>query len=407
MKNLFKSIGPGFIVAATGVGAGDMVASTIAGGKFGLVILWVIAFGALLKYVLNEGIARWQYATGSTLLEGWITHLPKIFSYYFIGYLFVWSFIVGGALTTSCGLALNAMFPFLSIEYWAVIQAIIGFLLIYFSRYSFFENIMKVFVVSMFLTFIITALIINPDWILTFQSLFIPSIPEGSSKFLLSVIGGVGGSLTILSYSYWIREKKWNSPEDFKKSKIDLSVAYIFTGLFCLSIAIIASGIHPDEIKGERILIGVADKLTSFGGVWLKWIYLLGFWCAVFSSLIGVLQGIPYMYADFIKSFKKSKNPVVEFDDKKFKKLYNSFLIYIAFAPLILQFINKPSQIIFIYTIIGALFMPFLTFTLLYMNNSKKLNLKFPNPVWINTFLIITLLLFGYLSYNEIMDFLK
>ncbi|HCA42718.1 MAG TPA: iron transporter, partial [Bacteroidetes bacterium] len=307
MKNLFKSIGPGFIVAATGVGAGDMVASTIAGGKFGLVILWVIAFGALLKYVLNEGIARWQYATGSTLLEGWITHLPKIFSYYFIGYLFVWSFIVGGALTTSCGLALNAMFPFLSIEYWAVIQAIIGFLLIYFSRYSFFENIMKVFVVSMFLTFIITALIINPDWILTFQSLFIPSIPEGSSKFLLSVIGGVGGSLTILSYSYWIREKKWNSPEDFKKSKIDLSVAYIFTGLFCLSIAIIASGIHPDEIKGERILIGVADKLTSFGGVWLKWIYLLGFWCAVFSSLIGVLQGIPYMYADFIKSFKKSK----------------------------------------------------------------------------------------------------
>lgn len=407
MKNLFKSIGPGFIVAATGVGAGDMVASTIAGGKFGLVILWVIVFGALLKYVLNEGIARWQYATGSTLLEGWIRHLPRIFSYYFIGYLFVWSFIVGGALTTSCGLALNAMFPFLSIEYWAVIQAIIGFLLIYLSRYSFFENIMKVFVVIMFLTFIITAFIINPDWIMTFQSLFIPSIPEGSSKFLLSVIGGVGGSLTILSYSYWIREKKWNSPEDFKKSKIDLSVAYIFTGLFCLSIAIIASGIHPDEIKGERILIGVAEKLTIFGGVWLKWIYLLGFWCAVFSSLIGVLQGIPYMYADFIKSFKKSKNPVVEFDDNKFKKLYNSFLIYIAFAPLILQFINKPSQIIFIYTIIGALFMPFLAFTLLYMNNSKKLNLKFPNPVWINIFLIITLLLFGYLSYNEIMDFLK
>lgn len=407
MKNLFKSIGPGFIVAATGVGAGDMVASTIAGGKFGLVILWVIVFGALLKYVLNEGIARWQYATGSTLLEGWIRHLPRIFSYYFIGYLFVWSFIVGGALTTSCGLAMNAMFPFLSIEYWAVIQAIIGFLLIYLSRYSFFENIMKVFVVIMFLTFIITAFIINPDWIMTFQSLFIPSIPEGSSKFLLSVIGGVGGSLTILSYSYWIREKKWNSPEDFKKSKIDLSVAYIFTGLFCLSIAIIASGIHPDEIKGERILIGVAEKLTIFGGVWLKWIYLLGFWCAVFSSLIGVLQGIPYMYADFIKSFKKSKNPVVEFDDNKFKKLYNSFLIYIAFAPLILQFINKPSQIIFIYTIIGALFMPFLAFTLLYMNNSKKLNLKFPNPVWINIFLIITLLLFGYLSYNEIMDFLK
>ncbi len=406
MKNLFKSLGPGFIVAATGVGAGDMVASTVAGGKYGLIILWVVVFGAVLKYVLNEGIARWQFATGSTLLEGWIHNLPKIFSYYFIGYLFIWSFIVGGALTTSCGLAFNAMFPVFSIEIWSVIQAIFGFFLIYFSKYSVFELVMKFFVGIMFFTFIISAILINPDWGLTVTSLFYPEIPTGSSKFLLSVIGGVGGSLTILSYSYWIREKKWNSADDFKKSKIDLSVAYLFTGLFCIAIVIIASGIHPDEIKGEKILIGVANKLNEFGGDWLKWTYLLGFWCAVFSSLIGVFQGVPYMFSDFMKSLHSRRKSVTEFSDEKFKKYYRAFLLYIAGAPLILQFIQKPSQIILIYTIIGALFMPFLAVTLLYMNNSKKLNYNLPNPVWINIFLVISLSLFGYLSYIEIFDFL-
>jgi hypothetical protein len=33
------------------------------------VLLWAVAVGAFFKFVLNEGIARWQLATGSTALE--------------------------------------------------------------------------------------------------------------------------------------------------------------------------------------------------------------------------------------------------------------------------------------------------------------------------------------------------
>ena len=62
-------MGPGIAVAATGVGAGDMISATNAGAKFGTVLLWTIVYGALLKFALTEGIGRWQLATGSTLLR--------------------------------------------------------------------------------------------------------------------------------------------------------------------------------------------------------------------------------------------------------------------------------------------------------------------------------------------------
>ena len=91
-------IGPGIAIAATGVGAGDMVAAAVAGSRFGYAVVWAALVGALLKLVLNEGVARWQLATGTTLLEGWTLHLGRWVQWLFLAYLVVWSFVVGGAL---------------------------------------------------------------------------------------------------------------------------------------------------------------------------------------------------------------------------------------------------------------------------------------------------------------------
>jgi Mn2+/Fe2+ NRAMP family transporter len=61
-----KLIGPGLIVAATGIGAGDVVSAIVGGARYGEILLWGILLGAFFKYVLNEGVARFQLATGLT-----------------------------------------------------------------------------------------------------------------------------------------------------------------------------------------------------------------------------------------------------------------------------------------------------------------------------------------------------
>src|SRR5687767_8312282 len=53
-------VGPGLIVAATGIGSGDVVSATVGGASYGVVLLWAIAIGAFFKFILTEGIARWQ-----------------------------------------------------------------------------------------------------------------------------------------------------------------------------------------------------------------------------------------------------------------------------------------------------------------------------------------------------------
>jgi Mn2+/Fe2+ NRAMP family transporter len=68
------------LVAATGVGAGDLATGALAGSKLGVAVLWAVLVGAAMKLLLNEGIARWQLTTGKTLLEGAVEHLADPFN---------------------------------------------------------------------------------------------------------------------------------------------------------------------------------------------------------------------------------------------------------------------------------------------------------------------------------------
>ncbi|KFG05914.1 Nramp family divalent metal transporter, partial [Streptomyces scabiei] len=62
-KSSWKYIGPGIVVAATGVGAGDLVATLIAGSNFGYTLLWAAVVGCLVKISLAEAAGRWHLST--------------------------------------------------------------------------------------------------------------------------------------------------------------------------------------------------------------------------------------------------------------------------------------------------------------------------------------------------------
>ena len=101
--SFLKLAGPGLVVAATGIGSGDVVSATVGGARYGVVLLWAIVAGAFFKFVLSEGIARWQLATGKTALEGWADHLPGWVKWYFGAYLLIWTVAVSAAGSRSAG----------------------------------------------------------------------------------------------------------------------------------------------------------------------------------------------------------------------------------------------------------------------------------------------------------------
>ena len=103
-------MGPGIVIAVTGVGAGDMVSSLVAGTDFGTVLLWAIVLGALIKYFLTEGIGRWYMASGHTILQGWRS-LGRWAAGYFVIYLFIVTFVFGAAVISAAALALTRCSP--------------------------------------------------------------------------------------------------------------------------------------------------------------------------------------------------------------------------------------------------------------------------------------------------------
>ena len=207
-----RSVGPGLALAATGVGAGDLLAALVAGASFGDVLAWAIALGAALKLAMNEALARWQLATGSTLLEGWCTHLGRPFQVLLVGYLVVWTFVVAGGLMAACGAAAHAALPMVGIPVWGAIHSVAAAVVVLLGGYAVFEGVMKVLVGVMVATLITSVGLVGVDLWSAIRGLLVPLLPEGSAATVVGVMGGVGGSVTMLAYGYWIRERGWSGP---------------------------------------------------------------------------------------------------------------------------------------------------------------------------------------------------
>ena len=395
--NILKKTGPGIIVAATGLGAGDIVAASAAGAQAGTVLLWAVVFGGLLKYGLTEGIGRWQLATGTTLLEGWIEKLPKFFSWYFMVYMFLWTFMVAAAMMAACGLAAYAFFPTLSVTQWGIIHALLALVIVWFGAYKVLETAMKFFIGLMFLTVLYCAIRVMPDIRIIASGMFIPRVPEFGMAYVLSVIGGVGGSITIMSYGYWMREAGWKGKEMMSTMRWDLGIAYGLTALFGVAIIIVSAGVQPEVVSGNNMALAVADQLVPVMGETGKWVFLFGFWGAVFSSMIGVWHGVPFLFANFFIHYRKHTHLIETRGSISKSWAYRAYLVYLAILPMTLLRLERPVWIVIIYTITGAFFMPLLAALLLYMNNSR-LWLESAANTWVSKSLLIAcMLVFGYL----------
>ncbi|MEP7116772.1 MAG: Nramp family divalent metal transporter [Acidobacteriota bacterium] len=371
--SFLKLAGPGLVVAATGIGSGDVVSATVGGARYGVVLLWAILLGAFFKFVLSEGIARWQLATGTTVIEGWAAYLPAWVKFYFGIYLVLWTIAVSAALTNACGLGLSNLTGGAVPQSWgAVGHSLVGFAFVYFGGYGKFEKLMKVLVGVMGFSILVCAALTVTNPMASMQGLVVPTIPAGSGTYVLSLIGGVGGSVTMLSYNYWMREEDMRGSGYLTYVRGDVAIAYIFTAVFGISIMLIANTaffLPGVTLTDAQAVPKMASTLGTILGPFGVWAYSLGFWAAVFASLLGVWQSVPYLYADIYGVMKGLSVQARDEITKVTSRPYQLGLFFITLVPLPLAFTGAPILVIVTYTVIGSLFVPFLAATLLYLNN--------------------------------------
>jgi Mn2+/Fe2+ NRAMP family transporter len=403
LRRLLAIVGPGILVAATGVGAGDLATAAFTGSVLGLAILWAVIVGAFLKFVLNEGLARWQLATSTTLLEGCADRFGRTIIWLFLCYLAVWSFLVAAALMGAAGVTGHAIYPLFGTEaandnkiFYGVLHSVVAVVLVNVGGYRLFGKVMSACIGIMFVVVVLTAIAMRPSFGALASGLFWPTISAGGVSWTIALMGGVGGTLTVLCYGYWIREEGRQGIEDLKTCRIDLATGYVMTAVFGLAMVVIGSSLGAMEGKaGAKLIVEIAGQLDTTLGPLAKWAFLLGAWGAVFSSLFGVWQSVPYLFADSWSLATSGRNGQKSNRADTKSLPYQAYLYSIAFIPIVGLVAVPFKTMQKTYAVVGALCIPFLAIALLVLNGREKwVGARYKNKVWTSLVLIAALFFF-------------
>lgn len=412
-KSSWKYIGPGIVVAATGVGAGDLVATLVAGSKFGYTLMWAAVIGCLVKISLAEAAGRWHLATGRTLFDGWRS-LGAWTTVYFAVYVVIWGFLYGATAMSSSALPIVALFPDgPGLKFWAIATGLTGLVFVWFNRYAVFEKVMTVLVGVMFVVVVYVAARAVPDVGASFAGL-VPALPDGSLLYTLGLIGGVGGTITMAAYGYWVNAKGWSNSSWMKVMRLDNRIAYITTGIFVVAMLIVgAELLHASQValtSGDRGLIDLGKILEDRFGRSTATLFLVGFFAASFSSLIGVWHGVSLMFADFVARFRAPADPEGEHagpaavDRRQRSSPFRAYLLWLTFPPMTLLWLDEPFGLVIAYGVLGAFFMPFLALTLLWLLNSSRTPKEWRNSWLSNGMLALAGLLFLVLCVQQVRE---
>ncbi len=333
-RQKLKYLGPGFILSASVVGSGELIATTTLGAKAGFVTLWVILVSCLVKVVLQLEFGRQSITRGISAMN-LMNELPgprfgkQKVSWAAWSWLVLWLFkpLQLGGIIGGVAIILNIAIPGVSIVGWTIITAMVVIGVMLFGFYNVVEKISLVFM-GLFTFFTLLALIMVQK---TGFAVSWPDIAEGLSfklpratvGFALAAFGltGVGGD-EILSYNYWCIEKGYarfagpndGSPAWKERARGWIRIMYMDAFLSMIVYSVVtaaffllgASILHQrgEVPEGFQMIETISRIYTDSVGPTAKNIFLIGSFVVLFSTLFAALAIRTRVFSDLFGVLK-------------------------------------------------------------------------------------------------------
>lgn len=293
-------IGPGFIVAAAFVGPGTVTTCTLAGVSYGISLLWVLVVATAATVLLQEMSGRLGLVTGKSVVEVLADLAPPW------GRALAW--LTGGAVLvgviafqagnlSGAGIGLAAVTG-VDATMLSVTVAVLAGALLYFSRYRLLERVLVVCVAVMGILFLITAVMVGPDWRALLSSLLLPTIPEGSSLTILALIGTTIVPYNLFLYASTVRAR-WQSPSELGEVRRDLVLAVGIGGAISVAIVVTASSVIGGGEIGSAS--DMARQLEPLLGPWSRNAFGFGIALAGLSSAITAPLAAAYILSGLLR----------------------------------------------------------------------------------------------------------
>jgi len=233
-----------------------------------------------------------------------------------------------------------------------------------------------------FLTVVSIAVLVSPD-LGDLASGLVPRLPEGSTIYVLGLIGGVGGTITMAAYGYWMFAKGWKGTGWLSMMRLDNAVGYVMTGIFVIAMLVVGSTmlLGQNLTESDSGLLTLGTALDERYGGWARILFLVGFLAVTSTSLLGVWNGVSLMFTDWTRAIRLPHGKAADDGDamERFASgeaerslPFRGYLLWLTIPPMGLLFIDRPFGLTLVYGVLGSVFMPFLAITLMLLLNSKR-----------------------------------
>ncbi|GGE30100.1 Nramp family divalent metal transporter [Psychroflexus planctonicus] len=407
MKKLFQNIGPSALIAAAFIGPGTITVCSMAGIAFGYDLLWALLFSILATIVLQEMSARLGLVTGKDL-AGLIriyftTPWKKILSLILV----IVAIVLGNAAyeagnITGAVLGFDAVFKLDKVSFFEmdlnILPILIGGIAIFIlalGSYKKIENVLMLLVVLMSLSFVISALLIAPDWLGIAKGIFVPSFPENSLTSILAIVG-----TTVVPYNLFLHsaivQEKWNSPNAIKYARWDIFIAVGLGGIVSMAVLISGAALYQEGIMTSDFS-KFADSLAPLYGDYASYLLGFGFFAAGITSTITAALAAAYV----LKS-------TLNWQGKSGKLYFKLVWIGIILSGVIFSSLGiQPLELIQTAQISNAILLPFAAIFLYIIVSNKKWMGKYKNNFWQSAFGFFILLFSLFLGFKSVLKFIS
>jgi NRAMP (natural resistance-associated macrophage protein)-like metal ion transporter len=394
MVKWFKNIGPGVLVAAAFFGPGTVTVCTLAGVNFGYTLLWAMTLSIIATVILQEMAARVGIITQKGLADiikeqikyPWLKKIAII--------LILSAIVIGNAAyeagnISGASLGISAIVGESHYIFYPISIGIIAFILLFIGNYKILERSLVVLVLTMSISFVLTAIITKPDISLMFKGILIPSFPKGS---MLTIIGLIG--TTVVPYNLFLHaslvKEKWKKQSDLTFARKDTYISIILGGFVSMAIIIAATSIQGYEIKNG---IDLAKGLEPLYGNFAKYFLGIGLFAAGITSAITAPLAAAYV-ANSCFGWNASLKSL------KFRFVW--FLI-LALGVLFSSLKINPIEIIKFAQVANGILLPVIALFLVWIVNKTAVLGTFKNGWLQNGFAGIIILITMILGFKSIL----
>ena len=331
LGGILKYIGPGFILSASIVGSGELIATTILGAEAGFVLLWFIILSCLVKVAVQLEFGKHAISSGqSTMASLNILPGPRFgkanWSIWTWLALMIPKMIQVAGIVSGVVLALIALVPSLDhpqahVVTTFVVAASVS-LLVYQGYYRVIEKVSLV-MIGLFTVFTLASLISlqSTDYAISSGELISGFVPGHLEAGLIVVaigafgITGVGGD-EIMAYNYWLIEKGYasytgtrdESEEWARRAKGWVRIMYwdafaamiAYTAMTAMFYLLGAAVLHRNGIVPAKsdLIETLGTMYTSALGPWAKTTFLFGAVIVLYSTLLAALAAWSRLFSD-------------------------------------------------------------------------------------------------------------